>query len=46
MNTKYATTAPLCNMLLGLLIIAQVPIMLGFIGGDADIGVLPCVLAA
>lgn len=46
MNTKYATTAPLCNMLLGLLIIAQAPIMLGLVGGDAVIGVLPWVLAA
>ena len=43
---KTATTAPLCNLLLGLLIIVQAPIMFGIVSGPAVIGVMPWVLAA
>lgn len=43
---KSITTAPLCNLLVGLLIFIQAPILLGFAGQEATIGVLPWVLCA
>lgn len=42
----YASTIPLCNLVLGLLIIAQIPIMFGLVGGEATIGIVPWVLCA
>lgn len=40
------SAVPLCNMTLGLLIIAQIPIMFGLIAGEQTIWLLPWVLCA
>lgn len=46
MTMRFATTGPLCNLLLGLLIIVQAPIMLGVVSGNAVVAVMPWVMAA
>lgn len=43
---SYASTIPLCNLVLGLLIVAQIPIMFGMVSGEATIGIVPWVLCA
>lgn len=45
-NKRFASSIPACNLIIALLILAQIPIMLGIIGGDAIIYVLPWLLAA
>ena len=40
------STIPLCNMTLGLLIIAQIPIMFGIVAGPGTIGIIPWVACA
>ena len=37
---------PLCDMVLGLLIIAQIPLMFGMVSGAATIGIIPWVAVA
>jgi|GEM_PF-7119016 len=46
-KTGMKTTAiPLCDMILGMLIIAQIPLMFGVVSGAATVGVIPWVLMA
>jgi len=45
-NNKFASSIPACNMIIALLIFAQLPIMFGKAGGNAIIYALPWILAA
>lgn len=45
-NGKWATSVPTCNLLIAILIFAQIPMMFGQAGADAVIYTLPWVLAA
>lgn len=45
-DNKYASAAEACNLLLGLLIIAQFPIMFGLVSENASIQIIPWVLTA
>lgn len=45
-QNKYASSAEACNLLLGLLIVAQFPIMFGVAGSRAVIQMIPWVLTA
>lgn len=45
-NAKWASSIPACNMVIAILIFAQIPIMFGQVGGDAIIYALPWLLAA
>ena len=45
-NTKFASTIPACNMIIALLIFAQIPIMFGLAPANAIIYVMPWILAA
>ena len=45
-NKKQASSIPACNMVIAILIFAQVPIMFGKVAGDAIIYALPWLLAA
>lgn len=46
MEKKYASSIPACNMIIGLLIFAQIPIMFGKADPNAIIYALPWLLAA
>lgn len=45
-ENKCASAAEACNLLLGLLIVAQFPIMFGMVSGNAVIQIIPWVLTA
>lgn len=45
-ENKCASAAEACNLLLGLLIVAQFPIMFGMVSGNAAIQIIPWVLTA
>lgn len=45
-NTKFASTIPDCNMIIALLIFAQIPIMFGLAPANAIIYAMPWILAA
>lgn len=45
-ENKWASSIPLCNMTLGLLILAQAPIMYGIAGPTAIIQIVPWILTA
>lgn len=45
-NNKFASSIPACNLIIALLIFAQIPIMFGLVSGEAIIYALPWLLAA
>lgn len=45
-NNKFASTIPACNMIIALLIFAQIPIMFGLAPANAIIYAMPWILAA
>lgn len=45
-NNKFASSIPACNLVIALLIFAQIPMMFGQVAGDAIIYALPWLLAA
>ena len=45
-NNKFASSIPACNMIIALLIFAQIPIMFGAVSPDAMLYVLPWLMAA
>ena len=46
MEKKFASSIPACNLIIALLIFAQIPIMFGIVDGSAIIYALPWLLAA
>ncbi|WP_303051378.1 hypothetical protein [uncultured Slackia sp.] len=46
-STKFSvSTVPLCNMILALLILAQIPVMFGVVSGAGTIGLVPWIACA